>query len=386
MSIKNKLTRNVFYCYLPIIVIFVVIRILSGYGYLSFLGTVGTYLVNAGIQIVLLFSIPVFIFPRLQKIKVKDALKFYNFRKISIRAVLISILIGIIVYILNVFVASFFSSVLTGVGYRSVSGSQTISGYPFWLLLINLLVTAVLPAICEETAHRGMLLKGLSPAGRMWAIVLSSVLFGLLHLNIEQVFYTTIIGFLVGYVASVTDTIYPAMIIHFMNNAISVVMGYSSAHNLGYDALFTFITNNINQNPILGILFLIFFIATLVIVLRYLIKLLFRETALKNIGTLQKELLKEITRESYLKELDDIYNGFEPTEKRNMTVDFETFNKLYQEKSFDLGQSSSLDKKLMSDFRPYKMDAVTKILIAASVLLTFAITFLTFLWGILWYK
>ena len=384
MSIKNKLTRNIFYCYLPMIVIFVVIRILSGYGYLTFLGTTGTYLVNAGIQILLMFSIPIFLFSRLQKTKLKQTFSFYNFKKISWKAIIIAILIGVIVYILNVYIATIFSTFLELVGFRtSRGGGSAVAGYPLWLLFINLFVTAVLPAICEETAHRGMLLKGLSPVGRIWAIILSSLLFSLLHLNVEQVFYTFTMGLFLGYIASVTDNIYPAMIVHFMNNAISVVMGYSSAHHLGYDFLFTFITENINANPILGIAFLIFFIATLIIVLRYLIKLLFRETALKNINTLQRELFKEIAKDSYLKELNDAYNGIESAERKEVVMDFDDFHKLYQSKSVDLGQSSDLDKKLMLDPRPYKMDVVTKVLLIASVLITFAVTFLTFLWGIL---
>lgn len=366
------------------IVIFVVIRILSGYGYLTFLGTVGTYLVNAGIQILLMFSIPIFLFSRLQKTKIKQTFSFYKFKKISLKAIVISILIGVIVYILNVYVATIFSTFLELVGFRtSKGGGSAVAGYPLWLLFINLFVTAVLPAICEETAHRGMLLRGLSPMGRIWAIVLSSLLFGLLHLNVEQVFYTIVMGLFLGYLASVTDNIYPVMIVHFMNNAISVVMGYSTVHKLGYDFLFTFITENINLNPILGVAFLIFFIATLIIVLRYLIKLLFRETALKNINALQRELFKEIAKDSYLKELNDAYNGVESGDKKEVVMDFDDFHKLYQSKSVDLGQSSDLDKKLMLDPRPYRMDVVTKILLIASVLITFAVTFLTFLWGIL---
>ena len=383
MSIKNKLTRRTFYCYFPIIVIFVIIRILSYYGYLNFLGVVGTYLVNAGIQIILMFLIPVFLFSLISKNKVKDTFKFFNYRKISFKAVIISILIGIIVYILNVFVATIFSSFLAELGYKSSSSGIKVNGYPIWLLFVNLLVTAVLPAICEETTHRGMLLKGLSPMGRMWAIVLSSTLFGLLHLNVEQVFYTILIGLLLGYIVSVTDTIYPAMIVHFMNNAISVVMGYSSHHNLGFDYLFTFITENISNSPILGVLFLILFIATLVIALKYLIKLLFRETAMKNIGTLQNEVFKEIARENYLKEMYNILNGTENKSNDKVVMKFEEFDKLYQEKSFNLGHSSFLDKKISSDVRRYRMDFVTRVLLIASFLLSFTVTLLTFLWGIL---
>ena len=383
MFTKNKLTRSVFYCYLPIIIIFVVIRILSSYGYLKFLGVTGTYLVNTGIQIILMFSIPVFLFSAINKNKIKDTLKFYNFKKISLSAILISIAIGFIVYVLNVYASSFFSSLLSELGYRSSSSSVLIAGYPFWLFLVNIFVTAVLPAICEETAHRGMLLKGLSPVGRISAIVLSSLLFGLLHLNIEQTFYTILIGLLLGYIVSVCDNIYPAIIIHFMNNALSVTMGYSAHHNLGLDFIFDFVNKSMSNNSVIGMLFFITFIGTLVILLRYLIKRLFRETALKNINKLQSELMKEITKENFIKEIDDIFRGIKSSERKDVVMNFQDFHRLYQNKSIDIGASSELDKKILSDYKPYRMDVVTRVLLIASFVLTFAVTFLTFIWGVI---
>ena len=98
---------------------------------------------------------------------------------------------------------------------------------------------------------------------------------------------------------------------------------------------------------------------------------------------MQEELFKEITKENYLSELDNIFNGTQNGQKNEVVMKFEDFHKLYQEKSVDLGNSSNLDKKLASDFRAYKMDAVTKILMIASFALTFAVTLLTFIWGIL---
>lgn len=382
MSIKNKLTRNVLWCYLPIIVIFITIKILSAFGLLNFLGIVGNYIVNAFIQIGLLFLIPIFIFSLLQKNKIKDTFNFYGYKKISLKAVIISILIGIIVYVLNVFVASFFSSIISSLGYKP-SASITMTSYPIWLLFINIVTTAVLPAICEETTHRGMLLKGFSPMGRFWAIFLSSLLFGLLHLNIEQFFYATLIGLLLGYISTICDTIYPAMIIHFMNNFISVLMGYSQVNNLHFDFLFTWIVENLQLNPILGMLFFITFIATLIIALKYLIRLLFRETTVKNMTKLQDELFKEIAKENYLKELEEIANSGKETKKEDVTISFEEFDKIYQNKSIDLGQSTHLDKNLMRENKPYKYDFVTIILLVSCLILAGGMTLFTLIWGII---
>ena len=334
MSIKNKLTRSVLYCYLPIVVLFAVLRMLSTFGVFSFLGKTGSYIINAFIQIGLLFTVSVFLFSFLQKNKIKDTFNFYGYRKMSFKAVLISVLIGIIIYVLNIFVASFFNNILSLFGYKFQS-SSILKSYPVWLLFVNIFITAVLPAVCEETAHRGMLLKGLSPLGRKKAIIISAILFGLLHMNIEQFFYATIIGVVLGYISTVCETIYPAIIIHFMNNAISVFMGFSQVNNLGFDFLFTWINNSLVNNPVLGFIFMLLFISLLLISLKYLIKLLFKNTSFKRMSKLQEELFKVFAREAYLRELEDMANG--KITQNVGTISFEDFDKLYKTKSIDIG-------------------------------------------------
>ncbi len=380
MSIKNKLTRSVLYCYLPIVVLFAVLRMLSTFGVFSFLGKTGSYIINAFIQIGLLFTVSVFLFSFLQKNKIKDTFNFYGYRKMSFKAVLISVLIGIIIYVLNIFVASFFNNILSLFGYKFQS-SSILKSYPVWLLFVNIFITAVLPAVCEETAHRGMLLKGLSPLGRKKAIIISAILFGLLHMNIEQFFYATIIGVVLGYISTVCETIYPAIIIHFMNNAISVFMGFSQVNNLGFDFLFTWINNSLVNNPVLGFIFMLLFISLLLISLKYLIKLLFKNTSFKRMSKLQEELFKVFAREAYLRELEDMANG--KITQNVATISFEDFDKLYKSKSIDIGQISQIENQYLYNNEMYKMDKVTKILLIAVFLLSGMITFFTFIWGIL---
>ena len=380
MPIKNKITRNAFYCYFPIIVLFALIRMLSEFKLLSFLGQTGTYIVNVFIQIGLLFTLSIFMFTLLQKTKVKQTFSFYRFRKISIKSVIVSILIGVIVYFLNVFVAAFFNGILQGFGYKFTSGTLPGS-YSIGMLILNLFVTAVLPAVCEETAHRGMLLKCLAPLGKKSAIIISALLFGLLHMNIEQFFYATLIGLLLGYLATVTETIYPAMIIHFMNNAISVFMGYSQVNHLGMDFVFTWINMNLQNNPFMGLLFVVVLIALLATLLYLLIRVLVKDTTVRKMQQLQQELFKDIAREAYFKELEDISQG--DLEKKDTAISFEEFDVLYHNKSLDLGHISNLDNMILMDNRKFKMDVITKVLMIGSFILSGAITIFTLIWGIL---
>ena len=85
----------------------------------------------------------------------------------------------------------------------------------------------MLPAFCEEFMHRGIVLQGIKHIGFKKAIVISALLFGLLHFNINQVAYAFVIGLILGFVAVVSKNIYPAMIIHFTNNFISVYLDFA---------------------------------------------------------------------------------------------------------------------------------------------------------------
>ena len=378
MSIKNKLTRSVLYCYLPIVVLFAVLRMLSTFGVFSFLGKTGSYIINAFIQIGLLFTISVFLFSFLQKNKIKDTFNFYGYRKMSFKAVLISILIGIIIYVLNIFVASFFNNILSLFGYKFQS-SSILKSYPVWLLFINIFITAVLPAVCEETAHRGMLLKGLSPLGRKKAIIISAILFGLLHMNIEQFFYATIIGIFLGYLTLYCDTIYPAMIIHFMNNALSLFMSYSSFNNLGFENMFTWINFNLQNNFIIAILFIIVLVALLVILLKLLVKLLFKETAVKRMHSLQEALFTEVVRTNFQNDIKELSEGKELSQEEKI----QNFDKIFMDKSLDTGNSSEIDNQLMQEQQPFKLETLTLVLLITSLILTGAVTFMTFIWGLL---
>lgn len=378
MNVRNKTTRNTIICYTAIVFLFVIIRMLSQFGVLNFLGTIGTYLVNAFVQIGMLFAISIFMFKGIQKAKVKDVFKYYGFKKISWKAVLNCFLIGIIVYILNVFVATFFNAILSALGYNFASSSGGGS-YPFWLFLINLVVTAVLPAICEETAHRGMLLKGLSNLGSRRAIIISSLLFGCMHMNIEQFFYATCIGLFLGYLTTLCDTIYPAMIIHFSNNALSLFMGFSNANGLGFNGMFTWLQYNFQNNFVVALLFVILLVILLVIALKALTKLLFKETALKRMHNLQEALFAQMMKTAFQNEMRELTEGIKATHEE----DLENFDKIFMTTSIETDNSSEIDNQMFKEDEPFKLDTLSLVLLVTCFILTGAVTLMTFIIGVL---
>lgn len=89
-------------------------------------------------------------------------------------------------------------------------------------------LVALSPAICEEALFRGPILRGLrSRLGPLASVALTAVLFGLFHLDVYRLIPTTLIGLMLGYIAVEADSIVPAMVAHFCNNAILVMLARS---------------------------------------------------------------------------------------------------------------------------------------------------------------
>lgn len=93
-------------------------------------------------------------------------------------------------------------------------------------LALNILSTATLPALIEEMIFRGYILGALRAHGDGLAVVLSATLFGLFHGNVLQIPFAFILGLAMGYLVVLTDSIWPAVLLHFVNNLMSVLLSF----------------------------------------------------------------------------------------------------------------------------------------------------------------
>jgi len=83
-----------------------------------------------------------------------------------------------------------------------------------------LAVTALMPAICEETLFRGLLFGSLRERLKcpFWAIVISGFVFGAFHMSLVKLLPTALLGMLFAFLVYRTGSIYPAMALHCLNN------------------------------------------------------------------------------------------------------------------------------------------------------------------------
>lgn len=98
---------------------------------------------------------------------------------------------------------------------------QMLKG-PVWIVLISVSVFA---PFFEEWLCRGIILRGLLKKMKPgWAIVISALVFGLIHMNLWQAIPAFIIGVVLGYVYYKTGSLKLTMLMHCVNNTLSVIM------------------------------------------------------------------------------------------------------------------------------------------------------------------
>jgi sodium transport system permease protein len=101
---------------------------------------------------------------------------------------------------------------------------------PHWQLILFI---AVLPAICEEIAFRGTLLYGLRRKLRPAGLILTvGIIFGLFHVALFRILPTAFLGMILTTMALLTGSIFPGMVAHAANNALSLWLA-DSGFSLG---------------------------------------------------------------------------------------------------------------------------------------------------------
>lgn len=170
-----------------------------------------------GTQLLLLF-VPLFVVVYTKR----DFRLTYGFRKTGVKSYLSGAFIITGFYAINLII----SAGLTGLFPESAENvnavfDEIMSGS----IVAVLFVIALAPAVCEEMLFRGMILQSMKARYRIpTAIGITAAMFGIYHMSLIKLIPTGLLGLVLCYVAYKTDSIYPAMLMHFLNNAFSVLI------------------------------------------------------------------------------------------------------------------------------------------------------------------
>jgi uncharacterized protein len=120
--------------------------------------------------------------------------------------------------------ASYLMSLLARVTDLPVIGYSAdflVAGYGWWVVVASV---AIQPAIIEELAFRGVILPALNQAmSDTEAVIVSAMMFGILHLAIPALPHLVVIGLILGWLRLRTKSLYPCILMHFTHNGLVLV-------------------------------------------------------------------------------------------------------------------------------------------------------------------
>jgi len=171
-----------------------------------------------------LFTIPFIVIFKIGKFRISDLISFKKPLKGSFFPFFMLGIAGCsFANIVVSQIGSFFD--MFGIEYSVDFGENPTGVYGF---LLSFIATAIVPALVEEFACRGIVLGSLRKHGEGMAIFVSALLFGLMHANFEQIPFAFILGLVFGYITVRSGSIWIAVLLHFYNNAVSVIFSYAS--------------------------------------------------------------------------------------------------------------------------------------------------------------
>ncbi len=143
---------------------------------------------------------------------------------------IIAAVLGILCVFLFNPIISLWEQLLSLIGY-DISGELPMPLDSVGMLILAIFAVALIPAICEEFLYRGLVLNGLRKYGVWVSVLTSALLFSLMHMNLQQLPYTFILGVIFGLIVYYTRNIWLSIIMHFLNNATAILIMYFIKNN-----------------------------------------------------------------------------------------------------------------------------------------------------------
>ena len=229
LGLVGVATPVVISIFIAIIMIFVAFGAGSGYEEL-FKSPVFLYITQ--ILCELAFVVAIFVYNKIGNISYKKASLLTTKPKYLNWAM--AILIGVALPIFFSPIISFWEHLLNLMGVKLLALDLPFStGLD---LVLAIIVVAIVPAFCEEFFFRGTVLNGLRSKGVWYAVLYSSLCFALMHGNLQQLPYTFLLGFVVGYIVFYTKSIWLGILTHALNNATVLIASYFFASGtVSYD-------------------------------------------------------------------------------------------------------------------------------------------------------
>ena len=160
------------------------------------------------------------------KIKGYDTIRGMGFEgRFSLWATLLVIPLSVALICMGQPLAEGFIRLVALIGYDTSAATSIMPSTP-GELAATLILVALLPAIAEEYVFRGCVARAFARKGYVFAVFMSALLFAIMHGSPLQLVHQFLIGVVCAVLFFATRSLWPPIILHFLNNAIALVLGY----------------------------------------------------------------------------------------------------------------------------------------------------------------
>lgn len=169
----------------------------------------------------IIILLPNLIYLKSIKMPLKQTLRL---NKINLKQAWYVLLITIFSYPIAIFLNTLVITILNFFG-ETIPSTVPLPESP-GLYLLSIFVIAIAPGICEEIMFRGTIMSAYGKLGQKKAILFSAFLFGLFHLNLQNLVGPIFLGMIFGIIVYKTNSIYSAILGHMINNSLAMTIGY----------------------------------------------------------------------------------------------------------------------------------------------------------------
>ena len=173
-------------------------------------------LISGNLSLLLPFLLLVFV----HRAPFQDILPFQPFHaSITLPSLFIALAVSVIGYVASTMVSAFLSLF----GVMPVMADFSFPEEPAAAFLFLLNITLIAP-LTEEIVFRGVIMNILRRFGDCFALLISSLLFAFVHMNLVQMPNAFIMGLVIGYFTLCSGSLWTGVCIHVLNNSLVLLL------------------------------------------------------------------------------------------------------------------------------------------------------------------
>ncbi len=168
----------------------------------------------------LAFSIPFWVYCAFVHMPIRVAIPV---RRPTLSIAIPAVFIDLGASVMGILMATTISTLFSFLGIVT-GGAEIISPADPSTSVLYYAGITLFPAIFEEFAFRGIIMQSLRRFGDGFALIVSAILFSLVHVNLEQMPNAFLLGIVIGYFVIYTGSIWTGVLMHFVNNTMVLLI------------------------------------------------------------------------------------------------------------------------------------------------------------------